>query len=153
MICVCLRTCEHVCVCVCMDVGSGVVCACYKLCKEGKKAGVLKCHITQHGNYAHDMRCVSPHHHRPLSMCRTGPQPCTCAQSMHEMYTGMSLYRAPRVGNATLITFFFFYAELHHPPGCFCYCPYCLLFVVPAPFKHRQLHVTAALPRGSRDSL
>ncbi len=86
------------------------MCACCKLCKEGKKAGVLKCHITQHGNYAHDMRCVSPHHHRPLSMCRTGPQPSTCAQSMHEMYTGMSLYRSPRVGNATLITFFLCWA-------------------------------------------
>lgn len=71
-----------------------------------KKAGVLKCHITQHGNYAHDMRCVSPHHHRPLSMCRTGPQPSTCTEDMHEMYMGMSLCRSPRVGNATLITFF-----------------------------------------------
>lgn len=75
--------------------------------RGGKKARVLKCHITQHGNYAHDMRCVSPHHHRPLSMCRTGPQPSTCTEDMHEIYTGMSLYRSPRVGNATLITFFF----------------------------------------------
>lgn len=111
-----------------------------------KKAGVLKCHITQHGNYAHDMRCVSPHHHRPLSMCRTGPQPSTCAQNMHEMYTGMSLYSFPRVGDATLINFFSLscYAERHHPSGCFCYCPYRLLFVVPAPLKLRQLHFQGA---------
>lgn len=56
-------------------------CSVFKLqtVQGGEKAGVLKCHITQHGNYAHDMRCVSPHHRRRLSMCRTGPQPCTCA--------------------------------------------------------------------------
>lgn len=113
------------------------MCACSKVCKEGekKRAGVLKCHITQHGNYAHDMRCVSPHHHPPLSMCRTGPQPSTCAPNMHEMNTGMSLYEASRVGNATLITFLvlfiylFSHAERHRPPGCFCYCPQCLLSV------------------------
>ena len=102
-ICVCV----HANTSVYVDVCWGIVCACYKLCKEGKKAGLLKCHITQHGNYFHDMRCVSPHHHRPLSMCRTGPQTSTCAQKMHEEYTGMSLYRSPRVGNATLITLLF----------------------------------------------
>lgn len=134
-------------VCACVHVSAWTYrCLLGRVCvlQREKKAGVLKCHITQHGNNAHDMRCVSPHHHRPLSMCRTGPQPSTCAEDMHEIYTGMSLYRSPRVGNATLITFFFSfffcYAQCHHPSGCFCYCPYCLLFVVPASLKHRQLH-------------
>lgn len=35
------------------------------------------------------------------------------------------------------------------PPSCFCYCPRCLLCVVPAPLKHRQPHMMAAAPRGA----
>lgn len=123
-----------------------------------KKAGVLKCHITQHGNYAHDMRCVSSHQHRPLSMCRTGPQPSTCAEDMHEMYTGMSLYGSLRVGNATLITFFififiFWLCWVPSSLWLFLLWSVLLLFVVPAPLKRRQLHMTAALLRGSQDSV
>lgn len=34
------------------------------------------------------------------------------------------------------------------PPSCFCYCPHCLLSVVPAPLKHRQPRMMAAAPRG-----
>lgn len=84
----CLRQCEHICVllmlCRAVSVQRSPNCA-----KTGKKkAGVLKCHITQHGNYARDMQCVSPHQRRPLSMCRTGPQPSTCAEETHEMNTG-----------------------------------------------------------------
>lgn len=99
--------CMYTCICVCLP-GRGVCvpwnCA-SKREKEEKKARVLKCHITQHGNYARDMQCVKPHHHPPLSMCRTGPQPRTCAQDMHET----SVCGSSRVGNATLITSFYFF--------------------------------------------
>lgn len=99
--------CMYTCICVCLP-GRGVCvpwnCA-SKREKEEKKARVLKCHITQHGNYARDMQCVKPHHHPPPSMCRTGPQPRTCAQDMHET----SVCGSSRVGNATLITSFYFF--------------------------------------------
>lgn len=102
------------CICVCAHIqmfvkGLYVFVRAPNCARKGENARVLKCHITQHGNYARDMRCVSPHHHRPLSMCRAGPQLSTCSRDMHEIYMGMSLYRSLRVRNATLITFFFVY--------------------------------------------
>lgn len=64
---------------------------------------------------------------------------------------GMSLDGSPRVGDATLITFFFLSFVMLSaiiPPSCFCYCPHCLLSVVPAPLQHRQPRMMAAAPRG-----
>lgn len=120
---------------------SGTVgaCVCILQTVQGrKKAGVLKCHITRHGIYTHDMRCVRPHHRRPLRMCSTGPQPYTCVEDMHEIYTGMRKYQSPRVGNATLITFFFFFVFMLSAIILWLCLLLCLVVVL-ALSPHRQL--------------
>lgn len=146
----CMGACVSMHMCRCL---LGHVCACYKLCEEGKKRESLNVTllstVTMLTTCDVSGRIIVAH----WACAEQAPSPPRVLRICTRFTRGWACTEPQRVENATLITFFFFLCSVPSSSGCVCYRPYCLLFVVPAPSLHRQPHMTDALPRGSHGSL